>query len=77
MMMHYTFNGMGGGWMMAIWWILLVFFLLTLVGWTTSFWKSQRDGSSSSALKILEERYAKGEISKGEFESKRNDLLNS
>ncbi len=34
-------------------------------------------GSQSSAIQILQERYARGEISKEEYEQKRRDLRKS
>ena len=47
--------------------------------WLKSWLEQGRPGSASpepdSALEILKKRYARGEISKEEFEEKRNDLL--
>ena len=52
----------GGGVMMIVW----------IVHEVSS---SKHPHSSSQALAILKERYAKGEISKEEFESKKKDIL--
>ena len=61
----------GGGFMMIIFWILLI----ALIVWVV---REASDGkhphSSSQALAILKERYARGEISKEEFELKKKDI---
>jgi putative membrane protein len=63
---------MGGGFMWIFWIVLLVVLLWALKAAT-----SGRDHSvdrQKSALEILDERYAKGEIDREEFEQKRKDL---
>ena len=67
--------GMGfGGFIMWFFWLALI----VLVIWVVKSLLSNRDGnrqmSEKSALEILEERYAKGEIEHEEFERKRKDL---
>jgi putative membrane protein len=61
--------------MVAFWSVLTV----VLVLWVKSWLEQGRPGSASremdSALEILKKRYARGEISKEEFEEKRKDLL--
>lgn len=60
----------GGGLMMLAFWILLALFIVWLV-------RESRHGGSHShrdALRILKERYAKGEITKKEFEEKKEDI---
>ena len=61
----------GGGIMMIIFWAAIIFFIVWLVKEARGDHKSQ----SKSALDILKERYAKGEIDKKEFEEKKKDLI--
>ncbi len=64
--MH-MFDGMGGGWwMMILWWVIIIAAIVLLVRYMTT---------QNSALNILKERYARGEISKEEFQEKKKDLL--
>ena len=60
----------GGGIMMVVFWALFI----ALVVWVVREVNGKHSHSSSQALNILKERYAKGEISKEEFESKKKDL---
>ncbi|OHB15248.1 MAG: electron transporter RnfE [Candidatus Zambryskibacteria bacterium RIFOXYC1_FULL_39_10] len=62
----------GGGIMMVVFWVLLVVFIVWIVREVGG--KNSSPRSNSSALEILKERYAKGEIDKEEFESKKKDL---
>jgi len=61
--------------MMIFLWALLLVLLVAVVRWAV-YSKSSKSGENStkSALEILEERYAKGEISKAEFESKKRKI---
>jgi putative membrane protein len=53
---------------------LVVVGLVTVVRWL--FRENDPDRrSASSALAILEERYARGEINRGEYEQRRRDLI--
>ncbi len=78
---------MGGGWgmgwfggiFMMIFWILILVGLVFLIKWlvqSTSRTKLEAGGSAGRALDILKERYARGEIDKAEFETKKADLSN-
>ncbi|MEX0805930.1 MAG: SHOCT domain-containing protein [Candidatus Binatia bacterium] len=68
---------MGGAWgigmmfMMFFFWILVIVGLVLAVRWLMREGKERR---SDSALEILRQRYARGEINKEEFETKKRDL---
>ncbi|MEK7157060.1 MAG: SHOCT domain-containing protein [Patescibacteria group bacterium] len=63
----------GGGIMMLIFWALVIWLIVWAVREVGG--RNSRDmHSSSRALDILKERYAKGEIDTEEFESKKKDL---
>lgn len=68
--------GMGGPWMvfgmihMLLWWVLIVVGVVVLAKWLSG----RGRAGSDRALEILDERYAKGEIDKDEFEEKRANL---
>ena len=76
-MMGYGFgNGFGmgyGGGFMWLFWILLI---LAIVWAVKAFTGNSDRGSKrdKTALEILRERYARGEIDQAEFEQKRKDL---
>lgn len=61
-----------GGIGMILWWALIILAVVALIRWVTGTPKGGSRGKS--AKEILEERYARGEISKAEFEEKRKDL---
>lgn len=69
--MHW-FDGYGGPWMMILWWVLIIAVIVVLVRYLIP---GQSNSSSKSAIDILKERYARGEISKEEFEEKKKDLI--
>ena len=64
--------GIVGGLFMLIWLVVLLMAIGALVRYVrgTPF----RFTAGSTALDILKERYAKGEVDKAEFEEKRKDL---
>jgi len=71
--MHYFGweGGMGwGGLWMVLWWLLPILGIVLLVKWLAR----SDGGANQSALDILKERYARGEIDQAEFERKRRDL---
>ncbi len=67
--------GMGGGWwiLWLIFWILVIIGLILLIKYLWEGGAAKRE--PESALEILQKRYARGEISKEEFEEKKKDLL--
>lgn len=66
--------GFGGGLMMIIFWTAIILFIVWIVREVSGKNNSDKTRSSKSAIEILEERYAKGEIDKKEFEEKKKDL---
>jgi len=73
--------GLGGGFgmfIMPFFWILIivgaVLFIVWLVNQTGGVAYSSPAGTGKSAMDILKERYARGEIDKQEFEEKKKDL---
>ena len=72
------FFGMGGGLFMIIWWVLIIAGMVALMRWMMGHGTSQHQSMSqhrgTSALDILKERYAKGEINKQEFEEKKKEI---
>ena len=74
--MHYHgFGGMGLG--MGLGWIigiLVVAAVIWLIIKTVNTGNQASPGRDKSALDILKERYARGEIEKSEFEEKKKDL---
>ena len=70
----YVWHGYGGG-IMWILWISLIVLVFWIIKANTGQGRN-RDSNvrNKSALDILEERYAKGEIERNEFEQKRKDL---
>ena len=65
-------NPCGGMLMMIIWWGLIVLAIVGLAKWISG--SKNQSTSFDSALNILRNRYARGEISKEEFEALKNNL---
>ena len=66
--------GMGAG--MWIFWIVVIVFVVFVMKTMMNENSSQADKSEESPLKILEKRYASGEINQDEFESMKKELEN-
>lgn len=71
--------GYGAGWLgmiiMVLFWALVIILIVMLVRGLIGQNKKSSDGHGNSALDILKERYAKGEINKEEFKAKKKDLI--
>ena len=72
-------GGFGWGWLMPIlmilFWGLVIWGIVTLIrGVTASGCAASSSGHAEMALEVLKRRYARGEISKEEFEGKKRDL---
>lgn len=69
--------GMGGAWgfgmmlVMLVFWVLIIVALVLAIRWLVT---QGREPRSDTALEILRQRYARGEINKEEFDAKKRDL---
>lgn len=68
-------HGMGWGSALALW-LLVLMAIIAGVVWLvrTLSDRPSHNGSGNSAIRILEERFARGEIDRDEFEEKRRTL---
>lgn len=75
-MMWDGFGGMGWGWIglgmvhMLLFWVLVILGIVVLARWLAS----GPPGTSPDPLEILKARYAKGEITKEQFEQMKRDI---
>ncbi len=64
----------GLGWFfMVLFWVAVIAGIVYFVRWLVG--KDREISKEKTALEILKERYAKGDISKEEFEEKKKDLI--
>lgn len=80
-MMWNGFEGMGWGWIglgflhMGLFWVLVILGIVVLVKWLASGPPtSLPPGSERRALDILKERYAKGELTREQFEQMKREI---
>ncbi len=74
MMDGYGYSMGYGMWILGlIFWILVIIGLVLLIKYLWEGGGARRE--QESALEILKKKYARGEISKEEFEEKKKDLL--
>ncbi|UCD71742.1 MAG: SHOCT domain-containing protein [Syntrophobacterales bacterium] len=63
---------------MGFMWIILIIIIIAVIllakGYYSPF-KKESGSTGESALDVLKKRYARGEISKEEFEEKKRDLI--
>ena len=71
-MSGYGWGGMGFG--MSLFWILLIVAIVMLLQNIPGSGTSSEQRQEKTALDILKERYARGEIEREEFEQKKRDL---
>lgn len=64
--------GFGMMFMMVLFWGLVIVGIVLAIRWLIG---QGRENRADSALEILRQRYARGEINKEEFEAKKKDLL--
>jgi len=69
------YGWMGPGWIfMLLFWALVIAGGIALVRWLGTRDKGGGDTRRRTPLDILQERYARGEIEREEYEQKRRDL---
>jgi putative membrane protein len=67
--------GMGFGWIsMILFWALVVFAIVAIVRWLMPQPLGGASHRDRTPLEVLQERYARGEIDREEYEQKRQDL---
>lgn len=67
--------GFGFGWLfMIVFWVLIIWVAIALTKSVSGGHRRHEHHHEKTALDILKERYAKGEISKAEFEEKKKDV---
>jgi putative membrane protein len=67
---------MGGGFAMVVFWVLVIMLVVLAVRWFSASGPRRDDAmpADKTPLQILQERYARGEIEKDEYEERRRTL---
>jgi putative membrane protein len=60
--------------LMLLFWILVIFGIAVLIRWLLAQSPPSRGSRDKSPLEIVQERYARGEIDREEYEQKKQDL---
>ena len=67
--------GMGFGFIfMLLFWGLIILGIVTLIRWLMTQSPTSRSPDNKTPLEIVQERYARGEIDREEYEQKKRDL---
>jgi putative membrane protein len=66
--------GFGSGTIMVLFWIIAILAIIALLLWLAEN-LNNNTSTSNKAMEILKEKYAKGEITKEEFETKKKDII--
>ncbi|OGO23376.1 MAG: hypothetical protein A2144_01020 [Chloroflexi bacterium RBG_16_50_9] len=65
----------GGGWMIIIWIVIIGLIIWGIITLTRRGGSWSQPGANRTPLDIAKERYARGEISKEDFERIKKDLM--
>ena len=67
--------GMGFGMIgMILFWVLVILGIAALVKWVATGARGSEHRNAGTALDILDERYARGEVGREEYEQKKRDI---
>ncbi|OGT09765.1 MAG: electron transporter RnfE [Gallionellales bacterium RIFCSPHIGHO2_02_FULL_57_16] len=67
--------GMGFGFvLMLLFWILIIFGIVVLIRWLLAQSSPRRGSRDKTPSEIVQERYARGEIDREEYEQKKRDM---
>ena len=69
------YHSIFGGALMFIFWLIVIAIIISLIRHGSHMHMHGWDKGGHHAIDILKERYAKGELTKEEFESKKKDLM--